>query len=59
VRAEADAAAAQLRARMNVDTELDPMSLFDNVFAEPTPQLIEQREQVRAELAAAQDGEVR
>jgi pyruvate dehydrogenase E1 component alpha subunit len=59
VRAEADAAAAALRSRMNSDRDLDPMSLFDNVFAEPTPQLLEQREQVRAELAAAQQGEDR
>ena len=31
-------------------------SLFDHVYAEPTPQLREQREQVRAELAADADG---
>lgn len=52
VRSEAETLAADLRARMNVDNELDPLSLFDHVYAEPTPQLLEQRAQVEAELAA-------
>ncbi|MEV4629720.1 pyruvate dehydrogenase (acetyl-transferring) E1 component subunit alpha [Micromonospora sp. NPDC049523] len=52
IAAEAEAYAADLRARMNVQPTVDPLSLFDHVFAEPTPQLVEQREQVRAELAA-------
>ena len=50
---EAEAYAAALRDRMNAQPEVDPLSLFDHVYAEPTPQLVEQREQVRAELAAA------
>ncbi|MGK5674570.1 pyruvate dehydrogenase (acetyl-transferring) E1 component subunit alpha [Micromonospora sp. URMC 106] len=54
---EAEAYAADLRARMNAQPAVDPMSLFEHVYAEPTPQLVEQREQVRAELAAAQDEE--
>ncbi|MEU4774595.1 pyruvate dehydrogenase (acetyl-transferring) E1 component subunit alpha [Micromonospora sp. NPDC023644] len=54
---EAEAYAADLRTRMNAQPTVDPMSLFDHVYAEPTPQLVEQREQVRAELAAAQDEE--
>ncbi|MGK5522145.1 pyruvate dehydrogenase (acetyl-transferring) E1 component subunit alpha [Micromonospora sp. URMC 107] len=54
---EAEAYAADLRTRMNTQPTVDPMSLFDHVYAEPTPQLVEQREQVRAELAAAQDEE--
>jgi 2-oxoisovalerate dehydrogenase E1 component alpha subunit len=57
IKAGADEAAADLRARMNADVELDPMDLFEHVFAVPTTQLVEQREQVRAELAAAGDGE--
>ncbi|WBB80891.1 pyruvate dehydrogenase (acetyl-transferring) E1 component subunit alpha [Micromonospora sp. WMMD882] len=56
--AEAEAYAADLRARMHDRPAVDPMSLFEHVYAEPTPQLREQREQVRAELAAEteQDG---
>jgi 2-oxoisovalerate dehydrogenase E1 component alpha subunit len=55
VREEGEALAADLRARMNLEPTLDPLSLFDHVFSSPTPQLLEQREQVRAEIAAAQD----
>ncbi|MEU0156513.1 pyruvate dehydrogenase (acetyl-transferring) E1 component subunit alpha [Micromonospora fulviviridis] len=56
---EAEAYAAALRDRMNAQPEVDPLSLFDHVYAEPTPQLVEQREQVRAELAAtrAEEGD--
>jgi pyruvate dehydrogenase E1 component alpha subunit len=57
VRAEAEAYAADLRDRMNAEPVVDPLSLFDHVYARPTPQLLEQREQVRAELAAAADDE--
>jgi len=49
---EAEAFAADLRSRMNADPVVDPMSLFEHVYATPTPQLLEQREQVRAELEA-------
>ncbi|MGC9668782.1 pyruvate dehydrogenase (acetyl-transferring) E1 component subunit alpha [Planosporangium sp. 12N6] len=59
VRAEAEAFAADLRTRMNTEPVVEPLSLFDHVYAQPTPQLAEQREQVRAELAAAaEDGDV-
>ncbi|WBB70891.1 pyruvate dehydrogenase (acetyl-transferring) E1 component subunit alpha [Micromonospora sp. WMMD812] len=54
IAAEAEAYAAALRERMNAQPTVDPLSLFDHVYAEPTPQLIEQREQVRAELAATE-----
>ena len=54
---EAEAYAAELRDRMNAQPTVDPLSLFEHVYAEPTPQLVEQREQVRAELAAARDEE--
>ncbi|MBE4739061.1 MULTISPECIES: pyruvate dehydrogenase (acetyl-transferring) E1 component subunit alpha [Streptomyces] len=50
-REEAEALAADLRTRMNADTTADPMELFDHVYAEPTPQLLEQRAQLAAELA--------
>ncbi|TQC46316.1 pyruvate dehydrogenase (acetyl-transferring) E1 component subunit alpha [Rhodococcus sp. WS4] len=50
--AEAEAAAATLRAGMNVDRAADPMDLFRYVFAEQTPQLREQQAQAEAELAA-------
>ncbi|MFD5750931.1 pyruvate dehydrogenase (acetyl-transferring) E1 component subunit alpha [Streptomyces sp. NPDC127033] len=51
--ASAEAMAARLRDRMNADPVLDPMDLFAHVYAERTPQLREQEEQLRAELAAA------
>ncbi|MBY8874292.1 pyruvate dehydrogenase (acetyl-transferring) E1 component subunit alpha [Micromonospora sp. PLK6-60] len=54
---QAEAYAADLRERMHDKPAVDPMSLFDHVYAEPTPQLVEQREQVRAELAADSDQE--
>ena len=52
---EAESFAAEVRRRMNEDARVDPMSLFDHVYAEPTPQLREQRAIVSAELAAAQE----
>ncbi|MCZ2524712.1 pyruvate dehydrogenase (acetyl-transferring) E1 component subunit alpha [Streptomyces sp. NPDC059506] len=56
---DAEAMAADLRERMNADPVLDPMDLFAHVYAEPTPQLREQAEQLRAELdaEAETDGE--
>lgn len=59
IKAARDAAetmAAELRAHMNQDPVLDPMDLFAHVYAEPTPQLREQREQLAAELAAEREG---
>jgi pyruvate dehydrogenase E1 component alpha subunit len=55
VTAEAEAFATALRDRMNADPQVDPMSLFDNVFAEPTPELVEQRDMVAQEIAAEQE----
>jgi 2-oxoisovalerate dehydrogenase E1 component alpha subunit len=52
VAAKAEAFAADLRMRMSVDLPVNPMSLFDNVFATPTPQLLEERAMVQAELEA-------
>ncbi|MEU3570090.1 pyruvate dehydrogenase (acetyl-transferring) E1 component subunit alpha [Kitasatospora sp. NPDC036755] len=49
---EAEALAARMRAEFHAEPELDPMSLFAHVFAEPTPQLREQAAQLAAELAA-------
>ncbi|UUU36531.1 pyruvate dehydrogenase (acetyl-transferring) E1 component subunit alpha [Streptomyces sp. CA-210063] len=51
VREEAETRAADLRAGMNADTVADPLELFDHVYAEPTPQLREQRALLAAELA--------
>ncbi|WP_022925736.1 pyruvate dehydrogenase (acetyl-transferring) E1 component subunit alpha [Serinicoccus marinus] len=51
VRAEAEELAADLRTRMNAEPTVEPLELFDHVYAEPTPQLREQREMVRTELA--------
>jgi 2-oxoisovalerate dehydrogenase E1 component alpha subunit len=52
VAARAETYAADLRTRMNTDPAVDPLALFDHVFAEPTPQLREQRAQLAAEMAA-------
>jgi 2-oxoisovalerate dehydrogenase E1 component alpha subunit len=56
VRREAEAFAADVRTRMHVDTAVDPAGLFEHVFAQPTPQLLEQRAQVEAEAAAEAEG---
>ncbi|MEU4235095.1 pyruvate dehydrogenase (acetyl-transferring) E1 component subunit alpha [Nonomuraea sp. NPDC026600] len=47
--------AARLRDEMNADPETDPFELFDHVFAEPTPQLREQRALLASELTAPED----
>lgn len=49
---EAEQLAADLRGRMNTELEVDPTAMFDHVFAEPTPQLREQRAMVAEEIAA-------
>lgn len=51
VRVEGEEIAAKIRSIMNEDATLDPMELFEHVFAEPTPQLREQAEMVAAEEA--------
>jgi 2-oxoisovalerate dehydrogenase E1 component alpha subunit len=57
IREEADAFAADLRTRMNAEPVVDPLSLFEHVYAQPTSQLVEQRELVRDELAAGYEEE--
>ncbi|WP_214409220.1 pyruvate dehydrogenase (acetyl-transferring) E1 component subunit alpha [Sphaerisporangium fuscum] len=47
--------AARLRDAMNTDPETDPFELFDHVFADPTPQLREQRALLASELTATED----
>jgi 2-oxoisovalerate dehydrogenase E1 component alpha subunit len=51
-RHDAETFANRLRERMNEDPDVDPDELFTHVFAEPTPQLREQRRWLRDELAA-------
>ena len=53
--AEAEAEAAALRQRLNVDSVHDPADLFRHVYAEPTPALRRQQQELSAELAAAAD----
>jgi 2-oxoisovalerate dehydrogenase E1 component alpha subunit len=53
---QAEAFAEMVRQRMSVDPVVDPMSLFENVFAAPTAQLLEQRAMVAAELEAEEAG---
>lgn len=50
--AEAEKYAADVRERLSVDLDLDPLTLFDHVFSAPTPQLTEQRALLRVELGA-------
>ncbi|MFF0460717.1 pyruvate dehydrogenase (acetyl-transferring) E1 component subunit alpha [Streptomyces mexicanus] len=59
VREDAEAMAARLRERMHEDPALDPMDLFAHVYAEPTPQLREQQDLLRAELEAEAEEEAR
>ncbi|WP_235946194.1 thiamine pyrophosphate-dependent dehydrogenase E1 component subunit alpha [Metallococcus carri] len=54
VQAEAEEQAASLRDRMHDDATLRPMSLFDNVFATPTPQVRAAEAMVRAESEAGE-----
>ncbi|MFD0683483.1 pyruvate dehydrogenase (acetyl-transferring) E1 component subunit alpha [Actinomadura fibrosa] len=44
--------AARLRDRMSAEPDTEPAELFEHVFAEPTPQLREQRARLLAELSA-------
>jgi 2-oxoisovalerate dehydrogenase E1 component alpha subunit len=53
--AEAEAEAAVLRRRMNTDSVHDPADLFRHVYAELTPALRRQQQELSAELAAAAD----
>ena len=53
--AEAEAEAAALRQRMNADRGHDPADLFRHVYAELTPDLRRQQQELSAELAAAAD----
>ncbi|WP_051838749.1 pyruvate dehydrogenase (acetyl-transferring) E1 component subunit alpha [Streptomyces sp. NRRL WC-3742] len=52
---EAEELAAQLRSRLADDPAVDPMSLFEHVYARPTPQLLEQRAALAAELADVEE----
>ncbi len=51
--AEAEAEAAALRQRLNTDSAGDPADLFRHVYAEQTPALRWQQQELAAELAAA------
>ena len=51
IHAEAEALAQATRDAMNVEPVLDPLELFDHVYANPRPVLAEQREFLARELA--------
>lgn len=53
--AEAEAQAGDLRQRMNADTVPDPADLFRYVYAEPTPALRRQQQELADELEALAD----
>jgi 2-oxoisovalerate dehydrogenase E1 component alpha subunit len=52
--AQAEAYAARVRTALNADVPVDPRTLFDHVFAAPTPQLREQRAALIASLDAGE-----
>ncbi|WP_432587441.1 pyruvate dehydrogenase (acetyl-transferring) E1 component subunit alpha [Streptomyces sp. HD1123-B1] len=52
VRESAERLAAGLRERMNQEPVVDPMELFEHIYADKTSQLREQAAQLRAELEA-------
>lgn len=54
VAAAADRFAEDVRTRMNVDAEVDPASLFEDVYAQPTAQLQQQRTELLAEIGERQ-----
>lgn len=54
VSAEAEEYAARVRELMNAEPEVAPLSLFEHVYAQPTPQLREQAAMVAAELEEIQ-----
>jgi 2-oxoisovalerate dehydrogenase E1 component alpha subunit len=54
--AEAEAEAAALREVMNVGTVTDPAGLFQHVYAEQTPALRRQQQELAREFAAEEDG---
>jgi 2-oxoisovalerate dehydrogenase E1 component alpha subunit len=49
--AEAEEMAAHMRAGLGAETTVNPDDLFAYVYATPTPQLVDQRETLRGELA--------
>jgi len=51
--ADADTVAAELRFAINSERITSPTDLFAHVYAEPTPQLLEQRALVEAEMSDA------
>jgi pyruvate dehydrogenase E1 component alpha subunit len=55
VQEEAEKYASTVREALNTEPALDPLSLFDHVYAEPTRLLSAQRAQVAAELAAMEE----
>ncbi|SFL30154.1 pyruvate dehydrogenase (acetyl-transferring) E1 component subunit alpha [Geodermatophilus ruber] len=50
ITAEAEGLASRVRAGMNADVEVDPMSLFQHVYAQPTLQLRAQQQLLTDEL---------
>ncbi|QTX04722.1 pyruvate dehydrogenase (acetyl-transferring) E1 component subunit alpha [Agromyces archimandritae] len=56
IAAAAEALAAATREAMNEEAELDPLELFDHVYAAERPALREQRDALAAELAARSEG---
>lgn len=56
ISAKAEEIAASLRQAMTTEPKGDPLELFEHVYAEPTAQLHEQRDQLADELTRAEEG---
>lgn len=56
IQAEAEKLATGLREQMSVDPPVDPLEIFEHVYAEPTAQLREQRAMLAAELGRDERG---
>ena len=52
IAAEAEALAAHTRDAMNAPVDVDPLELFDHLYATPRPSLLEQRDLLARELKA-------
>ncbi|GAA4921327.1 pyruvate dehydrogenase (acetyl-transferring) E1 component subunit alpha [Nesterenkonia rhizosphaerae] len=53
---KAEAVAASLREAMTAEPQMDPLEIFEHVYAAPTAQLTEQRSRLADELARSADG---
>jgi len=56
ITSDAEDLATLTRDAMNETPVIDPLSLFDHIYAQPRPALLEQREFLARELASIEPG---